>query len=72
MLGIITMRFVVRYFVIMLDRFPGLAEGAYILVAWIGLKLVVSGSARRARYIPYPHPRAVFWSVMLGDRGHQH
>ena len=42
-LGIITMRFVVRYFVTLLDRFPGLAEGAYYLVAWIGLKLVVSG-----------------------------
>ena len=28
-LGIITMRFVVRYFVSLLDRFPGLAEGAY-------------------------------------------
>src|SRR5262249_16257897 len=42
-LGIITMRFVVRYFVTLLDRFPGLAEGAYYLVAWIGLKLLISG-----------------------------
>ncbi len=42
-LGIITMRFVVSYFVILLERFPGLAEGAYFLVAWIGVKLLASG-----------------------------
>ena len=42
-LGIITMRFVVRYFLILLERFPGLEEGAYYLVAWIGLKLMISG-----------------------------
>ncbi len=28
---------------VLLDRFPGLASGAYYLVAWIGLKLVGSG-----------------------------
>ncbi len=63
-LGIITMRFVVRYFVTMLDRFPGLAEGAYYLVAWIGLKLVVSGIHDR-KLIPHHIPEWLFWSVML-------
>lgn len=63
-LGIITMRFVVRYFVILLDRFPGLAQGAYILVAWIGLKLVISG-LHSAEAIPFHIPEAVFWPVML-------
>ncbi len=63
-LGIITMRFVVRYFVKMLDRFPGLAQGAYYLVAWIGLKLVVSGF-HDAEFIPYPIPEKLFWTVML-------
>ncbi len=42
-LGIITMRFVVRYFILLLDKFPGLAQGAYVLVAWIGLKLMING-----------------------------
>lgn len=63
-LGIITMRFVVRYFVILLDRFPGLAQGAYILVAWIGLKLVISGF-HSAEYIRFQVPEWLFWSVML-------
>jgi YkoY family integral membrane protein len=62
-LGIITMRFVVRYFVILLDRFPALAEGAYYLVAWIGLKLVING-IHDAHYTKYHVPEWLFWSVM--------
>ena len=65
-LGIITMRFVVRYFVTMLDRFPGLAEGAYYLVAWIGLKLVVSGLHDGfPNFITHHIPEPIFWIVML-------
>jgi YkoY family integral membrane protein len=42
-LGIIMMRLVAGVFLTLLDRFKGLARGAYYLVAWIGLKLVGSG-----------------------------
>ena len=42
-LGIIAMRFVAGYFLILLDRFHGLARGAYYLVGWIGLKLFLGG-----------------------------
>ena len=42
-LGIIAMRFVAGYFLVLLEKFTGLATGAYYLVAWIGLKLVGSG-----------------------------
>lgn len=42
-LGIVAMRFVAGYFLILLDKFAGLATGAYYLVAWIGIKLVGSG-----------------------------
>ena len=42
-LGIIAMRFVAGYFLILLDRFHGLARGAYYLVGWIGLKLLGDG-----------------------------
>jgi YkoY family integral membrane protein len=71
-LGIITMRFVVRYFVLLLDRFPGLAEGAYYLVAWIGLKLTVSGISDAATHFlgeenvtPFHIPEVIFWSGMI-------
>jgi YkoY family integral membrane protein len=42
-LGIIAMRFVAGFFLVLLDRFRGLAAGAYILVGWIGVKLIGSG-----------------------------
>jgi YkoY family integral membrane protein len=42
-LGIITMRYVAGVFLVLLDRFKGLAAGAYFLVAWIGLKLIGGG-----------------------------
>jgi YkoY family integral membrane protein len=42
-LGIIMMRFVAQVFIKVLDRFKGLAAGAYFLVAWIGIKLTGGG-----------------------------
>jgi YkoY family integral membrane protein len=63
-LGIITMRFVVRYFLILLERFPGLEEGAYYLVAWIGLKLLISGF-HQGEYLGFHIPEALFWLVMI-------
>jgi YkoY family integral membrane protein len=42
-LGIIAMRFVAGYFLRLLERFQGLARGAYYLVAWIGVKLLGGG-----------------------------
>lgn len=42
-IGIVAMRFVAGYFLKLLDRFKGLALGAYILVGWIGLKLIGEG-----------------------------
>jgi YkoY family integral membrane protein len=68
-LGIITMRFVVRYFLVLLEKFPGLAEGAYCLVAWIGLKLLISG-LHQAPYngrtlIGFQMPEWLFWAGMI-------
>jgi YkoY family integral membrane protein len=64
-LGIITMRFVVKYFVVLLERFPGLAEGAYVLIAWIGLKLLLSGlHDYDEKQFPYHMPEWMFWVGM--------
>lgn len=42
-LGIITMRMVAGLFIVVLEKFKGLAEGAYLLVGWIGIKLLETG-----------------------------
>src|SRR4051794_3171929 len=58
------MRYVAGYFIVLLDRFGGLATAAYLLVAWIGLKLVVGGLHTGGR-IDAEIPGWLFWSVML-------
>jgi YkoY family integral membrane protein len=63
-LGIVTMRFVAGLFILLLERFHGLAVGAYVLVAWIGLKLVWSGF-ENAGYIGVEMNEWVFWIGML-------
>jgi YkoY family integral membrane protein len=63
-LGIITMRFVAGYFIILLDRFSGLGEAAYLLVAWIGVKLILSG-LHSGHIFSAELPGWLFWSVML-------
>jgi YkoY family integral membrane protein len=62
-LGIITMRFVAGLFIILLERFHGLAVGAYLLVAWIGLKLVLSG-LHNAGYSRWELNEWLFWAGM--------
>lgn len=42
-LGIIMMRLVAGLFLVLLEKYKGLAAGAYFMVAWIGLKLFTSG-----------------------------
>ena len=60
-LGIIAMRFVAGYFLILLDRFHGLAVGAYYLVGWIGLKLLGGG------FYDALHPNPKYFIPPPGD-----
>jgi YkoY family integral membrane protein len=69
-LGIVTMRFVAGLFILLLERFHGLAVGAYVLVAWIGLKLVWSGlhtwsKLRSSGYVLWEFNEWIFWGGML-------
>lgn len=64
-LGIVTMRLVAGVFLLVLERFPGLVNGAYVLVAWIGVKLVESGVAHRFKGQVPEMPDSVFWSGMV-------
>ncbi len=57
-LGIITMRFVAGGFLRLLDLFPRLETAAYLLVAWIGIKLSLET-------FDIHFPAWLFWSVMF-------
>ena len=66
-LGIIAMRFVAGYFLLLLERFRGLAIGAYYLVAWIGVKLVVTGF-HHAMFDKFGHRVAGGWLAWVPDQ----
>lgn len=63
-LGIITMRLVAGIFLIVLEKFKGLAEGAYLLVGWIGLELIGSGLHAYKPSLPLEMPGWLFWLGM--------
>ena len=64
MLGILTMRYVAGYFIILLEKFRGMEPGAYGLVAWIGLNLV-TGGLHDGEWIRFEMNQWVFWIGML-------
>jgi len=63
-LGIVMMRFVAGGFLKLLDRFPGLERGAYLLVGWIGLKLAIQTCEEEIAGFPHLMYPILFWSVM--------
>jgi YkoY family integral membrane protein len=40
-LGIIAMRLVIGQFLAIIERYPALVDGAFIIIAWVGIKLIV-------------------------------
>ncbi len=57
MLGIIGIRYAAGIFGSLIDRFSRLEMGAYLMVGWIGIKLIFSS-------VHYPLPSLLFWSVI--------
>ncbi len=64
-LGIVAMRFVAGGFLKLLDKFPGLEKGAYILVGWIGLKLALMTAQEEISGFPHIMHPILFWSIMV-------
>jgi len=56
MIGIFGIRYAAGVFSQLLDRFPKLEQSAYLMVGWIGIKLLSSA-------LHWPLPPPLFWSV---------
>jgi predicted tellurium resistance membrane protein TerC len=41
LLGIITMRLVIGQLLVIVRRYPALVDGAFIIIAWVGIKLLI-------------------------------
>lgn len=71
-IGLIIMRFAARKFVVLLEKYPSLETAAFLIVGWVGVKLVVLTLAHEKLQIidpGFPHTtiwKATFWIVLLG------
>lgn len=64
-LGIIAMRFVAGGFLRLIELRPRLTEGAYIIVGWIGVKLIIEFLFQE-QVIGFSIPKEVTYGVIAG------
>ena len=55
-LGVIAMRLVIGQLLVLVNRYPTLVDGAFIIIAWVGIKLVLE-YLHSAGYVGFEIPR---------------
>jgi YkoY family integral membrane protein len=55
-LGVIAMRLVIGQLLVLVNRYPPLVDGAFIIIAWVGIKLLVE-YLHEAHFIAFEIPR---------------
>lgn len=62
--GLILIKFAAGWFVKLLDKRPGLETVAYLIVAWVGVKLaVITLSHKNVGILPEAFPHTTTWTV---------
>jgi len=64
LLGILAMRVLIGQLLGLVRRYPAIVDGAYVIVAWVGFKLLVE-YAHAIGWISFEFPRAVAIGVVL-------
>lgn len=71
-IGLVIIRFAARQFVVLLEKYPSLETAAFLIVGWVGVKLVVLTLSHPKLQIideAFPHStiwKSIFWVVLLG------
>ncbi|MET3684194.1 YkoY family integral membrane protein [Alkalibacillus flavidus] len=66
LIGVIIMRFAATYFVKLIKRRPGLETAAFMIVGWVGVKLLVITLAHEdLAVIPYDFAHSTVWKVIF-------
>ena len=63
-LGIITMRLVIGQLLVIVRRYPALVDGAFIIILWVGIKLLVE-YAHSLGYIHFEVPKWLSLGLIL-------
>lgn len=72
LMGVIIMRFAAHKFVQLLEKYPQLETAAFVIVGWVGVKLLVMTLAHENVHIlPHDFPHSTpwtltFWTVLVG------
>lgn len=64
-LGILTMRILIGTLLGIVRRYPRIVDGAYVIVAWVGIKLLLE-YAHAIHWIPWEFPKWLAITIMLG------
>jgi YkoY family integral membrane protein len=64
MLGIITMRLVIGQLLSIVQRYPLLVDGAFVIIAWVGLKLMTE-FLHALGYVPFEIPKWFSLSLIV-------
>jgi YkoY family integral membrane protein len=78
-LGIIAMRIVIGKLLALIQHYPALVDGAFIIILWVGIKLLFE-FAHQQHYVPFEIPRwlslglivVIFAIAFLYARKHPH
>ena len=64
-LGIVALRMVVGQLIVLVERYPVLVDGAFIIIAWIGIKLCLD-YGHNAGFVPFEIPQWMSLVVVFG------
>ena len=65
-IGLVIMRYFASWFVVLLQKRPGIEEAAFWLVAWVGVKLVVMTLAHPSiDVLPHEFPESTLWQTIF-------
>lgn len=64
--GVIIMRYAANVFIKVLNEKPGLEVAAFLIVAWVGIKLFVIAAANPSLgYLPNEFPHSTLWTIIF-------
>ena len=64
--GVVLMRFAATIFVKLLDKRPKLELAAFLLVTWVGVKLIIVTLAHQnVAILPHDFPESTLWHVIF-------
>ena len=64
LLGIIMMRLVIAELLVIVERYPPLVDGAFIIIAWVGIKLVIE-YLHASDYIGFEIPKVLSLGLIV-------